>query len=249
MKLIRFEYQNQQQYGSLENETIRVLGGEENDTNLIDTELSLADVKVLAPSFPSKIICVGLNYHDHIKEMKLPQPVEPLIFLKSPSALNCHLGNIELPSVSQQVEFEAELALVVGKLAKNVSETEALSYLMGYTCFNDVTARDLQRRDMHFSRAKSFDTFACMGPWIETQLDPTQLTIQSYLNGELKQNSNTQEMIFSIPKIVSFISHMMTLYPGDVISTGSPGGTCAMKAGDVIEVKIEGIGTLKNNVV
>ncbi|MBF0491668.1 MAG: fumarylacetoacetate hydrolase family protein [Deltaproteobacteria bacterium] len=243
MKLIRFAYQNEQSYGVLENETVRTLNGTQNNV------VPLADVKLLAPSFPSKIICVGLNYHDHIREMKLPQPVEPLIFLKAPSALN-HPGDpIELTPFSNQIELEGELALVIGKLAKNVSEEEALSSLMGYTCFNDVTARDLQRRDSQFCRAKSFDTFACMGPWVETQLDPSNLTIQTYLNGELKQNSNTKEMIFGVPKLVSFVSHMMTLYPGDVISTGSPGGTCTMKSGDVVEVKIEGIGSLRNSVV
>lgn len=211
-------------------------------------ELSLNNPHYLCPVEPSKIVCVGLNYEEHIQEMKLPRPVEPLLFLKAPSALNSSGAPIILPSYSQCVEFEAELAVVMRSEAKNISVQEISNYILGYTCFNDVTARDIQRKDGQFARAKSFDTFACCGPLINTELHPENLQIKSRLNGELKQNSNTSHMIFKVFELISTISCMMTLKPGDLISTGSPGGTAPLKKGDVIEVEIEGVGVLVNPV-
>ncbi len=209
-------------------------------------ELDLGSVSLLAPVLPSKIVGIGLNFDDHILEMGYPKPEEPLIFLKAPSAINGPGQPIRLPKQSRQVEFEGELAVVILKTCKDVPEAKAAECILGYSCFNDVTARDLQRKDGQFARAKSFDTFACIGPWIETALDPGNLKIETYLNGELKQSSNTAHLLFSVPKLVSFVSAVMTLYPGDIITSGTPSGVGPLKSGDLVEVRIEGIGSLQN---
>ncbi len=197
---------------------------------------------------PTKIIGVGLNYTDHIQEMGFTTPSEPLLFLKALSSLNFHDQPICLPAMSQKVEYEGELALVIGKKGKDISEADAFAHVLGYSCFNDITARDLQRKDGQFTRGKSFDTFSCIGPWIETELDPSDLKIETRHNGELKQNSCTKNLLFPIPKLIAFISQVMTLYPGDIITTGTPSGVAPLKSGDVVEVSIEGIGTLRNPV-
>ncbi|MBK5258923.1 MAG: fumarylacetoacetate hydrolase family protein [Thermoanaerobaculia bacterium] len=195
---------------------------------------------------PSKIICVGRNYADHAKELGNETPSEPLIFLKPPSALNSHEGRIVLPPQSQRVEFEGELAIIIGREAKNVGAGSWSDYVLGFACANDVTARDLQKKDVQFTRGKSFDTFCPIGPWIETDLDPAALRITTRVNGDVRQDANTRQMIFSCGVLVEFISAVMTLFPGDVILTGTPAGVGPLASGDTVEVEIEGIGTLRN---
>jgi 2-keto-4-pentenoate hydratase/2-oxohepta-3-ene-1,7-dioic acid hydratase in catechol pathway len=214
----------------------------------------------MPPVCPSKIICVGLNYADHAKELKMEKPENPILFLKPPSAALSHGESIICPPESRQVEHEAELAIVIGKAGKNITEADAPDYILGYTCFNDVTARDLQRADGQWTRAKSFDTFAPFGPVIVTPhelkqkgLSPDNLKIICRVirdqKEEIRQHSTTSEFIFSIPKIISFISSVMTLEKGDIIATGTPPGVGEIRAGDVVEVEIEGIGILRNTVV
>jgi len=189
-----------------------------------------------------------LNYKDHAEETGLPVPDEPLIFLKPPSAVIGSGEAILIPRGIGRVDYEAELAVVIGRRCKNVSEKEASKYILGYTCFNDVTARHLQKKDGQWTRSKSFDTFAPIGPWISTDLDPTDLAIRLYLNGELRQNSRTSRMIFNVYHVVSFVSRIMTLEPGDVIATGTPSGIGPIRDGDKVVVEIEGIGKLVNYV-
>ena len=209
----------------------------------------LADVRLLAPVVPSKIVAIGLIYKDHAREMGKQVPEEPLIFLKAPSALNDPGGDVVYPSASRRVDHEAELAVVIGKRAKDVTAEDARSVILGYTCINDVTARDLQAKDVQYARAKGFDTFAPLGPWVETDLDPSALSIRCLVNGQVKQDSNTREMGASVFSLVEHISRVMTLYPGDVIATGTPPGVGPVRVGDVMTVEIEGIGSLTNRVV
>lgn len=246
MKVLRFQHEGAPHYGLLEGEKVRRISGDPHGSFQLENLMDLKSVELLAPCLPTKIICIGLNYKDHIHEMKLKAPEEPLLFLKAPSALNGPEAPIILPKMSQQVEYEGELAVVMGKKTFHVSEKTATEYIFGYTCFNDVTARDLQRKDGQFCRSKSFDTFACVGPWIETEINPSHLKIETRLNGKVKQHSNSSQLLFSIPHLVSFISHVMTLYPGDIISTGTPSGVGPLQKGDRVEVEIDGIGTLSN---
>ena len=211
-------------------------------------KFSLSKVKVLAPSVPSKIIAMGLNYLGHIQEMKMPMPMAPVVFLKSPSAVIAHNENIVYPAMSNKVDLEAELAVIIKSECKDVSPANAQKHILGYTCFNDVTARDLQKADGQWARSKSFDTFAPVGPWIVDNIDPNGLQISSYVNGELKQRSNTSDLIFKVDEIVSFVSRVMTLFPGDIIATGTPSGVCGIFPGDEVTVKIEKIGALRNKV-
>jgi len=211
-------------------------------------DFSLDDVKLLAPAVPSKVICVGLNYVEHARELKMDLPENPIIFLKPPTAVIGPGADIIMPSSSTQVDYEGELGVVIGNRCKDVPASKAEDYILGYTCFNDVTARDLQGKDVQWTRAKSFDTFAPMGPYIE-KIDPADLNIQTRVNGKIKQDSNTSDLIFSVPELVEFISEIMTLLPGDVIATGTPPGVGSLKSGDVVEVEIERLGTLRNRVV
>jgi 2-keto-4-pentenoate hydratase/2-oxohepta-3-ene-1,7-dioic acid hydratase in catechol pathway len=210
--------------------------------------LPVDGLSLLPPVQPGKIIGVGLNYRDHALERGKPLPSEPLLFLKPPSAaLSCG-APILLPRGIGRVDPEAELAIVVGRMARNLTESEAGPAILGYTCFNDVSARDLQDRDVQFTRAKGFDTFAPFGPWIETEIDPSDLSITGRVNGVTRQDSRTREMIFSPAYLVAFISRIMTLHPGDLIATGTPSGVGPISPGDTVEVVIEGIGTLSNPV-
>ena len=214
------------------------------------TSFPLDDVKLLAPIVPSKVVCVGRNYREHAAELGNKMPDEPLLFLKAPSAVIASGERIELPPASQQVEHEGELGVVIGRIARGLSPDEnPLDYVFGYTCVNDVTARDLQRKDVQFTRGKSFDTFCPVGPWIETELDPTNATVTTRLNGEIKQQGNTADMAFPVAFLIRYISEIMTLYPGDLIATGTPAGVAKMKDGDVVEVEVGGIGVLRNQVV
>jgi len=211
--------------------------------------LALDGVKLLAPVVPSKIVCVGRNYREHAAEMGNKMPDEPLLFLKAPSAVIGSGEKIELPSASQQVEHEGELGVVIGRLARKLSQDEdPFSYVFGYTCVNDVTARDLQRKDVQFTRGKSFDTFCPVGPWIETDIDPGNVGVETRLNGEVKQKGNTADMAFPVSFLIRYISEIMTLYPGDLIATGTPAGVSRMKHGDTVEVEVAGIGVLRNQV-
>jgi 2-keto-4-pentenoate hydratase/2-oxohepta-3-ene-1,7-dioic acid hydratase in catechol pathway len=214
-----------------------------------ETELPLAEVKLLPPVVPSKIVCVGRNYREHAAELGNKMPDEPLLFLKPSSSLIASNERIELPSVSQQVEHEGELGVVIGKTARKLlGNDDPLSYVFGYTCVNDVTARDLQRKDVQFTRGKSFDTFCPVGPWIVNDIDPANVEVTTRLNGEVKQHGNTSDMAFSVAFLIRYISAIMSLYPGDLIATGTPAGVSRMKHDDIVEVEISGIGVLRNQV-
>jgi 2-keto-4-pentenoate hydratase/2-oxohepta-3-ene-1,7-dioic acid hydratase in catechol pathway len=197
---------------------------------------------------PTKIVAVGRNYADHAAEMGGEPPKEPLLFLKPPSAVLAPNGEIVYPRQSSQVDYEGELAVVIGKRCRHVGAANAAAVIRGYTIFNDVTARDLQRSDGQWSRAKGFDTFAPLGPWIETDLDPSDLRVQTFLNGVSVQDASTSQMIFDVPTLVEYISSAFTLEPGDVIATGTPSGVGPMKVGDDVRVEIERIGSLTNRV-
>jgi 2-keto-4-pentenoate hydratase/2-oxohepta-3-ene-1,7-dioic acid hydratase in catechol pathway len=202
------------------------------------------DEDLACPVRPSKILCIGRNYAAHARELGHEVPSEPLLFLKPPSSLLGPRGEVRLPPESARVEHEAELAVVIGHRAKNVSAGDALAHVFGYACACDVTARDLQRKDVQFTRAKGFDTFCPVGPWIETELDPAALAVRCRVNGSTRQDGTTAHMIFDVPTVVSYASRMMTLEPGDVILTGTPEGVGPLAAGDALEVEVSGIGTL-----
>jgi len=206
----------------------------------------IEDYRFLPPVKPTKIVCVGLNYVDHAEELNMEIPEEPIIFLKPPSAVIGHEDVIVMPKISRRVDYEGEIAVVIGKKCKNVKREEAMDYVLGYTCFNDVTARDLQSKDGQWTRAKSFDTFAPIGPYIVTEM-PEKLKIKTRLNGRVVQKSDTSNLIFDIPTLIEFISNVMTLEKGDVIATGTPAGVGMLRSGDVVEVEVNGL-TLRNYV-
>ena len=209
---------------------------------------AIGDVRMLAPILPSKVLAVGRNYAEHAKEMGGEVPERPLIFLKpSTSVIGTH-DVIRIPVDSEQVDHEAELALVIGKVAKDVERDKAHEVIFGYTCANDVTARDQQRADVQFTRAKGYDSFCPIGPWIETTFDPSSVRVRALVNGEVRQDGNTKDMIFDVATLVSFMSHVMTLVPGDVILTGTPSGVGRIVGGDTVTIAIDGIGELINPV-
>ncbi len=250
MKIVRFAADRKVKYGLLDGESIQSIGGK--PYRYVKPAAScyrLGEVKLLSPCVPSKIVALGLNYHSHAREFNLPLSDAPLLFLKPSTAVIGQGDSIVYPPSSSRVDYEGELAVVIKKLAWRVSRGDALDYVLGYTCFNDVTARDLQAMDKQWTRAKGFDTFAAVGPCIETELDPGNVVLETYLNGELKQRTSTADLIFGVPELVSFISSVMTLLPGDIIATGTPSGIGPMRPGDTVEVKIEPIGTLRNHVV
>ena len=210
----------------------------------------VAEVKFLAPSVPTKVVCVGKNYHDHIKEMESTAPKEPLIFLKPPSSILAPEDPIVLPRLSQRVEYEGEIAVVIGRRCFHLRDNEDVNpYILGYTALNDVTARDLQRSDLQWSRAKGFDTFCPFGPVIETVRPADDARVESFVNGAAKQSAPISDMIFPIDTIIRWITQAMTLEPGDVIATGTPGGVGPLSPRDVVEVRVSGVGTLRNPVV
>jgi 2-keto-4-pentenoate hydratase/2-oxohepta-3-ene-1,7-dioic acid hydratase in catechol pathway len=249
MKIVRFSDGGKARYGTISGKSIKVMTGTPyRGIRYSGTTVMLNDVGLLAPVKPSKIVCLGLSYVSHSDEMKIKVPAEPLIFLKPSTAVIGPEDKIIYPEMSHQVDYECELAVVIGKKAAHVSPEKALDYVLGYTCFNDVTARDLQSKDRQWTRAKSFDTFAAIGPWIETEVDITDCPVETWLNGKLKQHGNARDLIFPVSGIVSFISNVMTLLPGDVIATGTPRGIGPMQPGDTVEIKIAPIGTLRNYV-
>jgi 2-keto-4-pentenoate hydratase/2-oxohepta-3-ene-1,7-dioic acid hydratase in catechol pathway len=249
MKIVRYIENAVVKWGVIEGDTIREMEGDPfGHFHLTSKGRKLEEVKWVSPCLPSKIIALGLNYRDHAAEVKMVLPKEPLIFLKPSTSVIGPGEAIIYPKMSKRVDYEAELAVVIGKVAIKVSEERAGDYILGYTCLNDVTARDLQPKDGQWTMAKGFDTFAPIGPWIVTDIDPRHLDVSSYLNGERRQHSNTKNLIFGPHQLVSFISRVMTLLPGDVIATGTPSGIGPMAIGDKIDVVIEGIGTLSNHV-
>ena len=214
-----------------------------------EASLPLREARLLAPVEPSKIVCVGRNYAAHASEMGNQVPKEPMIFLKTPSSVIGTDEPIVLTRYSNHVDYEAELAVIIGKKCSQLSDSDdALSYVLGYTCLNDVSARDLQKSDVQFTRAKGFDTFCPAGPHIETQLDPRNALVEARINGALKQSGNTSLMVYPVEFLIRWISRMMTLVPGDVIATGTPAGVGPLTAGDTVDVSVAGIGVLHNPV-
>jgi 2-keto-4-pentenoate hydratase/2-oxohepta-3-ene-1,7-dioic acid hydratase in catechol pathway len=250
MKILRFSYQDKIKYGILDGDTIRALAGKPfRGIKKTAEYYPSRQARLLAPVLPSKIVALGLNYLGHAKEFNQKIPEVPLIFLKPSTAVIGPGDDIVYPSLSKQVDYEAELGVVIGKTAYRVPQEKSLDYVFGYTCVNDVTARDQQSRDGQWTRAKGYNTFAPLGPHIETGLDPSDVLVESYLNGQRKQHASTVDLAFKVPELISFISNIMTLLPGDVIATGTPDGVGPMQVGDTIEIKITGIGTLTNRVV
>lgn len=241
MKLVRFEIDGKIYSGKLEGNVIAPLGSAENQKSY-----QLDKVRLLAPCQPTKVVAVGLNYRDHILEMGHEMPEEPVIFLKPSSSVIGPNDSIILPAQSSRVDHESEFAVVIAKTASRVSRDQAKEYILGYTCLNDVTARDLQSKDGQWTRAKGFDTFCPIGPWVETELDPGDLCVELFLNGERRQASRTSNLIFDPYFLIEFISGIMQLNPGDVIATGTPSGVGPLKDGDKVEVRIEGVGSLVN---
>ena len=253
MKIIRFAHkeanEGAEHWGVLDGDRVQALpNGPFGEIAPSGEKLSLDAVKLLAPVKPGKLVCVGLNYVLHARESGLPLPDEPMLFMCSPQAIIGPGEAIVLDSHDKRIEYEAEIGIVIGKRARNVAAADAASVVLGYTCANDVSNRDLQLKDKQFTRAKSFDTYKPMGPWIETGLDPDAQTIRLRQNGVVRQDSVTSDMIFPTPFIIEFVSSIMTLEPGDVIITGTPSGVGPMKSGDTIEIEISGIGKLENPV-
>jgi 2-keto-4-pentenoate hydratase/2-oxohepta-3-ene-1,7-dioic acid hydratase in catechol pathway len=256
MKLCRFvsTQTGLARYGRLEGDSIQPLAEDATLENIARAAtagptLPSEGVRLLSPVSPSKIICVGRNYRDHAAELGNPVPPEPLLFLKPPSAVIAHEELIRLPRQSARVEYEGELGVVIGRRARRLSDDQdPLSYVLGYTCVNDVTARDLQRQDVQFTRAKSFDTFCPIGPYVSDGLDPLDLSVETRVNGQIRQRARTSVLAFPVPFLITYISQVMTLEAGDVISTGTPAGVGPLQDGDTVEVEVEGVGILRNGV-
>ncbi|MCC2029119.1 fumarylacetoacetate hydrolase family protein [Microbacterium tenebrionis] len=251
MKIARFSHNDAIQYGILDEQELVVLAGDPMFAGFETTgeRVPLADAALLAPVIPrSKVVCVGKNYHDHAAEMGGTAPEEPLLFLKPNTAVIGPGDTIVRPALSEQTDHEGELAVVIGRIAKNVRAADALDYVFGYTVANDVTARDLQRKDGQWTRGKGFDTFCPLGPVIETEFDDADATIQTRVNGEVRQSAPLSEMIHSAADIIEYASAVFTLLPGDVILTGTPAGVGPFVAGDTVEVEVSGIGILRNAV-
>lgn len=244
MKICRFEHQGKIKTGVYEPEYGKIIDDESKEV------LDISKVKMLVPTVPSKIVCVGRNYAEHAAELGNEVPKEPLLFLKAPSALILNGEDIVIPQQSNQVEHEGELAIIISKTCKNLSENDnPQEYVLGYTCLNDVTARDIQRKDVQFTRGKSFDTFCPILEYLETNLDVSDLAVQTRVNGVIKQAGRTSQMVFPVNFLISYISNQMTLNPGDIIATGTPSGVSKMVDGDLCEVEIEGIGVLQNKII
>ncbi len=250
MKLVRFRHGDRIGTGAIAGEYVRPLRGTYfEDPVPTGEEIRLSGLRLLSPVLPSKVVAVGKNYLEHAQEMGGDVPEEPVIFLKPSTSVIGPGDSVPYPSASTRVDHEAELAVVIGRLARRVASGEAGRYVLGYACGNDVTARDLQQRDGQWTRAKGFDGFCPLGPWIETELDPADLAIECRVNGETRQAARTSQLAFGPAELVEFVSAVMTLLPGDVILTGTPAGVGPIAVGDSLEVEIEGIGSLVNGVV
>ena len=255
MKLCRFVYLQSEtpRIGSLEGELILPFPAGETLESLTkplyNEGIPIAEVRLLSPVTPSKIVCVGRNYREHAAELGNTLPPEPLLFLKAPSSIVASGDPIELPIQSRQVQHEGELGVVIGRRARDIAPDEdPLSYVLGYTCLNDVTARDLQQKDVQFTRAKSFDTFCPVGPVLVTDVNPSDLQVTTRVNGEIRQQGRVSDMAFPVSFLIRYIADIMTLYPGDLIATGTPAGVSSIRHGDVVEVEVNGIGILRNQV-
>ena len=250
MKILHYRKDQKEMYGVLKDKKVYPIQGNifTQFSVLEDQDRELIGIKILPPVYPSKIVAIGINYRDHAEEFGKQIPEEPILFMKPSTSVIGHEDAILLPPSSNRIDYEAEIAMIVKKEAYRVSENDAPEYILGYTCLNDVTARDIQSRDGQWTRSKSFNTFCPIGPHIETDIDPNNVNIRSRLNGVIKQSSNTNNFIFPIFTLFSFISHIMTLLPGDIITTGTPSGVGPMKKGDIIEIEVEGIGVLINTV-
>jgi 2-keto-4-pentenoate hydratase/2-oxohepta-3-ene-1,7-dioic acid hydratase in catechol pathway len=252
MRLVRFRHADRIATGALDEgeDTIRVLRGTFFEDPLPSgEELALDDVRLLAPVLPSKLVCVGKNYAAHAAEFGMDVPEEPLLFLKPSTAVIGPHDPIQLLPISHRVDYEGELAVVIGALARNVRAEDAGKVILGYTCANDVTLRDLQKTDDQWARAKGFDGSCPLGPWIETLLDPNDVRVSTKLNGDVRQAGQTSDMVFGVATLIEYITTFMTLLPGDVLLTGTPEGVGPLAAGDVVEVEVDGVGTLRNSVV
>ncbi len=249
MRVVRVVSEGDCRYGLADEATVTLISEEPFAAWEPEGTLALRGAELLYPVVPTKIVCVGINYKGHAREMGHPMPDEPVIFLKPPTAVNSPGSPIVLPEGVGRVDHEAELAVVIGRRTHRVTPEEAKHNVLGYTCANDVTAREVQRRDGQWTRAKSYDGFCPLGPWVETDVDPDDLLIECLVNGEVRQSARTSDMIFGTFELISFISHVMTLVPGDVVLTGTPAGIGPLSRGDKVEVRIEGVGVLENSVV
>lgn len=247
MKILRVCDEEKVFYVEKQGDVLMELLGEPYDTvHYTGRRLDFSNVRLLAPCTPTKIVAVGLNYAKHANELGMKVNKAPIIFLKPSTSIIAHGDNIILPEMSKQVDYEGELAVVIGKECKAAPIGKAKDYIFGYTCLNDVTARDLQKIDGQWTRSKSFDTFCPFGPSIETEFDPSSVKLQTYVNGEIRQDGNTNQLIFNVFELVSFISGIMTLLPGDIIATGTPEGVGKLSDGDQVIVKIIGLDSLCN---
>ena len=252
MRLVRFRHGDRIATGAIQagTDTIQVLAGTFFEDPLPTGEtVELDDVLLLAPVLPSKLVCVGKNYAAHAAEFDSEVPEEPLLFLKPSTAVIGPGDPIRLLPISRRIDYEGELAVVIGRLARNVRAEDASRFILGFTCANDVTLRTLQKTDDQWARAKGFDGSCPLGPWIATDVDPTGVVVETRLNGEVVQHGSTEDMVFGVATLIEFITTFMTLLPGDVILTGTPEGVGKIVAGDVVEVEVEGVGTLRNPVV
>jgi 2-keto-4-pentenoate hydratase/2-oxohepta-3-ene-1,7-dioic acid hydratase in catechol pathway len=251
MRLVRFRFGDRIATGAadFDGDTIRVLRGTFfEDPIPTGEEVPFDDVRLLSPVLPSKLVCVGKNYAAHAAEFGMSVPDEPLLFLKPSTAVIGPHDPIHLLPISKRVDYEGELAVVVGAIARHVRAEDAARYVLGYTCANDVTLRDLQKTDDQWARAKGFDGSCPLGPWIETDLDPTDVRVETRLNGDVRQAGQTSDMVFGVATLIEYITSFMTLLPGDVILTGTPEGVGKLSAGDIVEVEVDGVGTLANPV-
>jgi 2-keto-4-pentenoate hydratase/2-oxohepta-3-ene-1,7-dioic acid hydratase in catechol pathway len=254
VKLFRVDYQGSPRYVISENDgdgegVMKLVEGDVFAGPPFRTGAAVSPGRILSPVTPSKVVAIGLNYKDHAAEMNKPLPAEPLMFMKPSTAVIGPEDPIRLPPGAGAIHYEAELGVVIGKLAHRVTADKAMAHVLGFTCVNDVTARELQKKDVQYTRAKGFDTFAPLGPCIAIGLDPAALDIEGLVNGVTRQSSNTRQLIFSVREIIAFVSSVMTLLPGDVISTGTPSGVGPLAAGDRFAVKVAGIGELSNPVI
>lgn len=249
MKIVRYRIGGKKEYGIWQGENIQALA-ESPFPRIKKAERyhKMTDVRLLAPCKPSKIIALGSNYRSHCEETNLPVPTVPIMFFKPSTSVIGPEDNIIYPHGVKRFDYEAEVAVVISRRAFKVAMEKALNYVLGYTCLNDVSARDWQTNDNQWARPKGSDTYAPIGPCIETEADPNNLRVESYLNGVRKQQGNTSDLVFKIPELISYITETITLLPGDIIATGTPGGIGPMKVGDVIEIRMDAVGTLRNYV-
>jgi 2-keto-4-pentenoate hydratase/2-oxohepta-3-ene-1,7-dioic acid hydratase in catechol pathway len=251
MRLLRFRHGERISTGAVQPglDTVQVIAGTFFEDPLpTGEEVSIDDVMLLAPVLPSKLVCVGKNYAAHAAEFGMEVPEEPLLFLKPSTAVIGPGDPIRLLPINERTDYEGELAVVIGRPARNVRAEDASRFILGFTCANDVTLRDLQRPDDQWTRAKGFDGSCPLGPWIETSVDPTDAVVETRLNGDVVQRASTADMVFGVAELIEYITTFMTLLPGDVLLTGTPEGVGRVRSGDVVEVEIEGVGTLRNGV-